>query len=47
VRKRAEQFSWTTATDQMLAALQVIPARSTLETASQAGVAERAASQVE
>jgi len=47
VRKRAEQFSWTTATDQMLAALQVIPARSTLETASQAGVAERAASKVE
>ena len=39
VRKRAEQFSWTTATDQMLAALQVIPARSTLETASQAAVA--------
>lgn len=40
VRERAEQFSWATATDQMLAALQVIPGSSTSPADHRSAVAE-------
>lgn len=44
VRERAEQFSWANATDQMLAALQVIPDSSTSLADRRSGVAEVIAS---
>ena len=43
-RERAEQFSWANATDQMLAALQVIPGSATSPATHRSGVAEVIAS---